>query len=103
MLFINKRMSLVISLSDTQDRDVYYTPNSSKWKVISYRPCTLINTLRSETMHEFANSTGNRLNTWTCHLTPPTIPLGVIPLAMRVISGAKILIYLNKVYYIKEL
>ena len=28
--------------------------NSSKWKVISYRPCTLINTLRSETMHERA-------------------------------------------------
>ncbi len=58
---------------------IIHAPDSSKWKVISYRPCTLINTYRSETMHELASPTGNRLNTWTCHLTPLTIPLGVIP------------------------
>ena len=57
-------MRLVMtSISDTQDRDLYYTPDSSKWKVSSYRSYTLINTLRSEAMHELASPTGNRLNT----------------------------------------
>ena len=98
MLFINKRMSLVM----TSKTDLY-TSDSSKWKVISYPPCTLINTCRGETMHELASPTGNRLNTWTCHFTPLTIPLEVIPLAMLVIRRGKIKIYLSKVYYIKEL
>ena len=46
---------------------------------------------------------GLTFNTWTCHLTPLTIPLEVIPLAMLVIRWGKIRIYLKKVYYFKEL